>query len=527
MASKNEQVKTDRLSAINVPMLSHEMGESFTAFLNQIPAYLWVEDFSAFVQFFQSEMAAWKEQNLSAEPTVAERISEAMQHEELKPLVTHWNRQAQRLSRAAVKSEFETHSLVARAYEGLLREILFEIVQGRKDFAKHCYWKIFDELESLRLAVHVERSEDGSQCQVYLAGFDVEPDQNSPTDRLIRQNALLFDVSQAILTETSLSKFLVRTSKMMQDHFQAYMVIIALVDVPRREITHAILNGNELDRSEISQELPDEVYWQGLSGWTIRTGETVYSPKNMPDFRETSLSSKRREILEIGSVVVVPIISHPNVQGTLTVMHSNDQENMNKHDIHIATTIANQIAIGLQHFELQERTMRMVNTDLTTNLHNRQYFMHLLENEFQTVRSGGFPIGIFIVDIDHFTKLVEKHGESVAADVLTQMGDRLRESMQNRMGQLGRLDTDIFCVMCKIYDHEALREIAEETRLAISQRPFNSGPLVLKVTVSIGICHINDLGSKISLRECMATANQMLMMAKNNGRNQVYPPANS
>lgn len=81
--------------------------------------------------------------------------------------------------------------------------------------------------------------------------------------------------------------------------------------------------------------------------------------------------------------------------------------------------------------------------------------------------------------------------------------------------------------MCKIYDHEALRETAEETRLAISQKPFTSGPLVLKVTASIGICHINDLDSPISLRECMATANHMVMMAKNNGRNQVYPPANS
>jgi len=89
MASKSEQVKTDRLSAINVPMLSHEMGDTFTAFLNQIPAYLWVEDFSAFVQFFQSEMAAWKEQNLSAEPTMVERISEAMQHEELNGTVRH------------------------------------------------------------------------------------------------------------------------------------------------------------------------------------------------------------------------------------------------------------------------------------------------------------------------------------------------------------------------------------------------------------------------------------------------------
>jgi len=97
MAAKKEQVNADHLSAINVPILSQELGDTFTTFLNQIPAYLWVEDFSAFVHFFQSEMAVWKEQNLSSEPTVAERIADAMQQDELKPVVTQWNRMAQSL----------------------------------------------------------------------------------------------------------------------------------------------------------------------------------------------------------------------------------------------------------------------------------------------------------------------------------------------------------------------------------------------------------------------------------------------
>lgn len=524
MSTENPTAKTDNLSVINVPFITQQSGESFTAFLNELSAYLWVEDFSALIKFLRDDFDHLKEGALQAESELGHRISAAMQDVSSKPVVTQWNRRGQTLSRAAVKGAFEASSLIARAYEGLLREILFEIVQGKTDFYKKSYWKVYDENIILRLFVRVDLSVDEERCIVYLAGLEVEEDTTTPTDRLLKQNALLFDVSQAILNETNLDRFLSQTSQLVLDHFKAYMVIIALVDVEKRMITDVAMNGRVLADDEIPVELPEENYWQGLSGWALRTGETVYSPKGLPDYRETEYSQKRREILEIGSVAVLPIISHPKMIGTLTIVHGSDQDNIGRHDIQIAGTITNQIAIGLRHFELQERAQRMMHTDLITNLHNRQYFMELLDKEFKAAREGGFPLGIILIDIDHYSSIRNKYGPQFARNVLAMMGERLTECLLARHAEIGRLDTDIFCALCKIYDRDALWDIAECIRKTIEERPFVSDPIVMKVTVSLGLCHFDDMNGRISLRECLATANQRVLMAKNKGRNQVFPP---
>ena len=524
MSTEKTTAQTDNLSVINVPFISHQSGEHFVKFMNELPAYLWVEDFSGLISFLRNDLDELKKGTLQAESELGHRISAAMQDMQSKPAVKEWNQRAQTLSRAAVKGGFESSSLIARAYEGLLREILSEIVQGRTDFYKKAYWKVYDEAIILRLFVHVDLDIENSHCFIYLAGLAVEEDTTTPTDRLIRQNALLFDVSQAILTETNLDRFLSQTSQLVQDHFKAYMVIIALVDLEHRMITDVAMNGRVLPSDEIPVELPDEDFWQGLSGWAIRTGETVYSPKGIPDYRETPNAQKRREILEVGSTAVLPIVSHPKTLGTLTIIHGKNQENIGRHDIQIAGTISNQIAIGLRHFSLQERAARMMHTDLITNLHNRQYFMELLEKEINAAGEGGFPLGIIMIDIDHYSSIREKYGAQFARSVLLLMGERLRECLLTRHAEIGRLDTDVFCALCKIYDRDALWDIAENIRETIEERPFISDPIVMKITVSLGLCHVDDLQGRFSSRECLATANQRMLMAKNKGRNQVFPP---
>ena len=524
MTSDHSNANTDHLSVINIPYLSQQSGEEFSVFLNEIPAYIWVEDFSALIAFLYDDLQQLNQGTLTAEAELGHRISAAMQRPNAKPTVVEWNKRAQTLSRAVVKGAFESSSLVARAYEGLLREILAEIIQGQFDFYKKAYWKVYDETVLLRLFVHVDLNLEEKRCTIYLAGLRIEEDTHTPTDRLMKQNALLFDVSQAILNENNQNNFLARTSQLVLDHFSAYIAVIALVDIETRQITDAAMNGRILDEKEIEVELPADVFWQGLSGWAIRTGETVYSPKEIPDYRETDNAQKRRQILEVGSIAVLPIVSHPNTLGTLTIIHGKNQDNIGRHDIQIANTIANQIAIGLRHFELQERTMRMMHTDLTTNLHNREYFMQLVDKEFKAAKEGGFPMGLIVIDIDHYSEIRKKYGEQFARSVLAMMGERLRECLMTRQAEIGRLDTDVFCALCKIFDRDALWDIAECIRETIEQNPFASDPVVMKVTVSIGLCHVDDLQGRYSIRECLATANQRMLMAKNEGRNQVFPP---
>jgi GGDEF domain-containing protein len=75
-----------------------------------------------------------------------------------------------------------------------------------------------------------------------------------------------------------------------------------------------------------------------------------------------------------------------------------------------------------------------------------------------------------------------------------------------------------------VYDREAVWQLGEMIRQEIEGKPFVIDPIVVKMTVSVGVCHCDDLTQRFSMRECLAKAMQRMLKAKEQGRNRIFPP---
>ena len=511
----------DFLKQLNNPPKASESESKLWDYFTNTPAYLWIEDFTAVVQAFQAAMADLLS---DAEPYAGylnHALAGIVSQAKAKPMAIFGNRLSQRLSLSPARNKFESNSLIARAYQGLLRAVIDEVNNGVTSFEKSAYWMIEGKEVYLQLQFEVKQSDN--QTMIYVVGMETEPVKPHDTKGLVAQYALLFEMTQSILMTSNSKKFLEKSAAAIHKYYDSAQTIITLVDLEKRCRTQVFLDDREFSEEEKLNEITEHDFWDGLSGWVIRTGETVYSPKNVPDYRETDESMANRIKNDACAIEVVPNVSGQQLLGTLTIIHKGERGAINPYDIQVAETVSNQLAIGLQHFRLLERTRLMAHSDLVTGLSNREHFMQLAEAEFEESTLKRSSLGVIMLDIDFFKEINEQHGFQVGDDVLREVGQRVRAHLINKHSVSTRYDGDEFVILMSVDSDRALWNAAEELRIAISNTPVASSPVVLKISTSVGIAFVEGKSHEMNLREMLNRASQALAQAKQNGRNCVWP----
>ena len=80
-------------------------------------------------------------------------------------------------------------------------------------------------------------------------------------------------------------------------------------------------------------------------------------------------------------------------------------EALGEDDVKVVELLAAGAAVALQNAYLYQETQRLATTDALTGLSNYRHFHDLLTLEVQRARRMDYPIGLIIMDLDHF-KLV-------------------------------------------------------------------------------------------------------------------------
>ena len=70
-------------------------------------------------------------------------------------------------------------------------------------------------------------------------------------------------------------------------------------------------------------------------------------------------------------------------------------------------------AVALQNAHLYQETQRLATTDPLTGLSNYRHFHDLLALEVQRARRMDYPVGLLIMDLDHFKQINDRHGHPV------------------------------------------------------------------------------------------------------------------
>ncbi|MGB3540665.1 MAG: GGDEF domain-containing protein [Mesorhizobium sp.] len=156
-------------------------------------------------------------------------------------------------------------------------------------------------------------------------------------------------------------------------------------------------------------------------------------------------------------------------------------------------------------------------TDGLTGMQNRRYFDDALKEYLEEFRRVGKPIGLMILDLDHFKQVNDTHGHDVGDEVLRAVANCLKD-LTRYHDVVARLGGEEFAVVTPNMDAELLARFAERIRKAIAGMPILSGNVRLKVTTSVGLAVWDR---KESAEEFYRRADRQLYEAKRMGRNRV------
>ena len=157
-------------------------------------------------------------------------------------------------------------------------------------------------------------------------------------------------------------------------------------------------------------------------------------------------------------------------------------------------------------------------TDSLTGMQNRRYFDDALREYLDEFRRVDKPVGLMILDLDHFKQVNDTHGHDVGDRVLREVANCLRD-MTRFHDVVARLGGEEFAIVAPNMADEPLIKLAERIRKAISMLTvMTSGNVRLKVTTSVGLAVWDG---KETADEFFRRADKQLYQAKRMGRNRV------
>ncbi len=157
-------------------------------------------------------------------------------------------------------------------------------------------------------------------------------------------------------------------------------------------------------------------------------------------------------------------------------------------------------------------------TDGLTGMQNRRYFDDALREYLDEFRRVDKPVGLMVLDLDHFKQVNDTHGHDVGDRVLKDVANCLRD-MTRFHDVVARLGGEEFAIVAPNMADEPLIKLAERIRKSISMLTVTTSSNVrLKVTTSIGLAVWDG---KETADEFYKRADKQLYQAKRQGRNRV------
>ena len=162
-------------------------------------------------------------------------------------------------------------------------------------------------------------------------------------------------------------------------------------------------------------------------------------------------------------------------------------------------------------FNFNRRIVAIENVDDLTGLPNRKLFARQY-HRFVRKRRGS-AISLFMLDVDNFKEINDRHDHLFGNAVLSSVADKLRAEVGSR-GFAARWGGDEFIGVLDA-DPDSAREIMERFMESLRQTDFSDG---CRVTVSVGIA---AAGENSGMDKAIREADESLYLSKQNGRNRV------
>jgi two-component system cell cycle response regulator len=154
--------------------------------------------------------------------------------------------------------------------------------------------------------------------------------------------------------------------------------------------------------------------------------------------------------------------------------------------------------------------------DTLTGLFNRRHLQNQLAVLSSAAQRHGWPLGVLLLDVDHFKRVNDTHGHAMGDAVLCAVAEVLRREPRAE-DVVGRWGGEEFLVLMPGAAREQACVLGDRLRAAVAEVRVTVGASTLRVTVSVGCASGDGSDPERQLRQ----ADEALYAAKDAGRNRL------
>jgi diguanylate cyclase (GGDEF)-like protein len=162
-----------------------------------------------------------------------------------------------------------------------------------------------------------------------------------------------------------------------------------------------------------------------------------------------------------------------------------------------------------------DQLTRLAHFDTLTGIGNRALFQIRLEAAFQQSRRNNTPVGLLLMDIDHFKDINDSLGHDVGDELLIRVATELKRACRESDTVI-RLGGDEFAIIVNNFEQKRDTAVLGNKILSIFQQPLLLKKREIKTGTSIGLAFYPD--DAATAEELLRKADMALYEAKRNGR---------
>lgn len=290
----------------------------------------------------------------------------------------------------------------------------------------------------------------------------------------------------------------------------------------RREI-QADFNSDEFTPSHIPGTLPT------LSQLfaPLLVGERVLGAMTVQSLRTGAYGERERLIFRTlcayGAIALDNASAYRQVAATLKTLSATQAQLLEKNlELEQAYQALEEVSLTDQLTGLRNRRFFLQHVDADVGLSLRGYDDPLRHGGVESEAAPGKDLVFFMIDLDHFKEVNDRHGHAAGDAVLVQMQERLREVFRES-DYLIRWGGEEFLALARATHRDEAKVVAERICHAVADREFVlPDGTRLRKTCSIGFACFPFLPSEprlLSWSEVVELADQGLYLAKRSGRN--------
>lgn len=170
---------------------------------------------------------------------------------------------------------------------------------------------------------------------------------------------------------------------------------------------------------------------------------------------------------------------------------------------------------------LNQKLHHLASCDGLLGIANRREFERVLELESQRGLREGHPLGLLMIDVDHFKQYNDSYGHPAGDACLQQIAELLGKALKRPADLAARYGGEELVILLPNTDEEGALHVAEQVHALLAERhlPFEESPTSDRVTVSSGVAS-SAPASASSPSNLIDNADAALYTAKENGRNR-------